>query len=356
MKAVGIRAIGMYEPPIVRRNDWWPVDLVDKWVEKRKDRLGSSVPFAATPGERRILHASAEQALDPFLGAVERRVVPAELSVLDIEERAARDAIARARIDPLEIDLLLTHSVVPDYQLANPACPLHERLALSPKCLSLHTEATAYASLAQLAIAESLIASGRNRYALLVQSCVATRLFAQEDQNSVLVGDGATAIVLGPVESGRGILGAVHYTEGRYPTGLVMGVPGRRWYDDGQVRAHVGDPQQLSSALLRIADTCAEAATALLTDVGMKLTDIEFLSVFQGMPWLQAVVYEELGINHIQPFDVFSKFGYLSSAMIPAALFRAEQDGKLADNQLVVIVGGGTGMTYGATALRWTAT
>lgn len=356
MTAVGIRAIGMYEPPIVRQNDWWPSDLVRQWVSERTSQPIPLLPSGSTPGEQRIFEAMVDQASDPFLRTVERRVVPAKLSILDIQEMAARDAISRARVDPAEIDLMLCHTIVHDHQLANPACPLHERLGLAPRCLALHTEATAYTSLAQIALAEASIAAGRSRCALLVQSTIATRLIDQRNPSSVLVGDGATAIVLAPVEAGRGILGTVHFTEGRYPNGLVMSVPGRNWYDDGPALIHIADPHQLFTAELRIADICAEAVNAVLEQTGYKLTDIDFLCVLHGTPWLQRVVYEELGVQHIQPFDVFQRFGYLSSATIPATLFRAAQAGKLPDNALVVLVGGGTGMTYGATALRWTAT
>jgi 3-oxoacyl-[acyl-carrier-protein] synthase-3 len=344
----------MYEPPIVRGNDWWPAELVAKWAELRSKVPRPPIPNDLTEGARRILRASAQQAADPFMGTVERRVIPDGMTILDIEERAARDAIARAKIDPAEIDLLLTHSIVADHQLANPACPLHERLGLSPACLALETEATAYTSLAQLALAEASIVAGRARCALLVQSSVATRLIEKEEPNSVLLGDGATAIVVGPVPAGRGILSSVHFTEGKYPASLIMSVPGGRWYDDGAVRMHIGDPGQLFAAHLRIADTCAEAVGAVLQRTGHQLGDVDFLCVFQGTPWLQRAIYEQLGVTHLQPFEVFQRFGYLSSAMIPAALFMAEQARLLADNDLVIIVGGGTGMTYGATTLRWT--
>ena len=350
---VGILAVGMYVPPEVRRNDWWPADVVARWVEQRRASPPPQLPADLGEGAMRILRAHAEQARDPFQGAVERHVIAPEMSILDLEERAARDAIERAGIDPRAIDLVLTHAVVQDHQLMNPACPLHERLGLSPACLALHTEATAYTSLAQLALAEAAIAAGRARYALLVQSSAATRLIDRDDPSSVLLGDGATAVILGPVRARRGFLSATHYTEGRYPLSLIMSVPGGRWYDAGSARIHIGDPQQLKEAHIRIADTVAESVLAALAKSGHTLAEVDFLCVFQGTPWLQKVVYEHLGVQHLKPFDIFERFGYLSSAMIPAALFVARQEGQLADDQLVVITGGGTGMTYGATVLRW---
>lgn len=355
MKSAGILAVGMYAPPAVRKNDFWPADVVARWIEQRREAPRPALPSYLTEGERRCLAAHAEQEADPFLGTVERRVLGPESTILDMEERAARDAIARAAIDPAEIDLLLTHTIVQDHQLMNPACPLHERLGLSRACLAMHTEATAYTSLGQLALAEAAVVAGRARYALLVQSCAATRLVERDAPISALLGDGATAMVVGPVPAGRGILSSVHFTEGRYPASLIMSVPGGRWYDDGAARAHVGDPHQFHASRLRMIDTCAEAVAAALERSGHGIDDVDFLCVYQGTPWLQRVVHEHLGVRRLETFDIFRRFAYLSSAMLPAALFMAEREGRLAEGDLVVLVGGGTGMTYGATVLCWGA-
>jgi 3-oxoacyl-[acyl-carrier-protein] synthase III len=349
----GILALGLYVPPEVRRNDWWPADVVARWVEQRRGAPTPALPASLSEGAKRVLRAQAEQADDPFQGTIERRVLSREMTVHDMEDRAARDAIARAGIDPAEIDLLLTHTVVPDYQLANPACSLHERLGLPAACLSMHTEATAYSVFGQLALAEASIAAGRARYALLVQSCAATRLFEMDDPSSVLAGDGATAIVLGPVPAGRGVLSLAHYTEGRYARSLIMSVPGGRWFDEGRVRVHIGDLQQLLDAHLRIADACKESIDAALARSGARLSEIDFLCVYEGTSWLQRAVRDHIGARHAKLVEIFPRFGYLSSATVPAALYVAEQEGLLVPDDLVVLTGGGTGQTYGAAVLRW---
>lgn len=58
--------------------------------------------------------------------------------------QAARRAIENARIDQAEIDLLLTHTAVPDYLLSNTACVLHRRLGLAPGCFTMQAEASGY--------------------------------------------------------------------------------------------------------------------------------------------------------------------------------------------------------------------
>jgi 3-oxoacyl-[acyl-carrier-protein] synthase-3 len=345
----GIYAVGMYVPPDTRGNDWWSPQIATSWMAQRRP---IPMPPELDASGRRVLAAIADTARDPFSGTVERRVMPASMTMLDAEVLAARDAIAKSGVDPRDIDLLLLHAVVPDHQLANPACELHARLGLAPQCLALHVEATGYTSLAQLGLAEAAIVANRSRFALCVQSCAATRLVERDDPSSPLVGDAATAFVIGPVAANRGVLATAHFTEGNYPDSLIMSVPGARWYDPGQVRVHVGNPAQLFAAHLRTAVTCAEAVNVALERANYQLDDIDALCVVQGTAWLQRVVYDELAVR-LQPMDTFSRFAYLSSAAIPAALFEAVRAGEIVDDDLVVVVSGGTGMTYGAAVMRW---
>lgn len=119
---------------------------------------------------------------------------------------------------------------------------------------------------------------------------------------------------------------------------------------------HVADPRQLLEAHLRIPDVCAASAIEAVRRSGHELADVDFFCVYQGTSWIQRVVLEHLGVRTANVANAFGRFAYLSSAMIPATLAIAEQDGLLARGDLVVAVGGGTGMTYGATVLRWGST
>jgi 3-oxoacyl-[acyl-carrier-protein] synthase-3 len=350
MSRAGILAVGASFPDDVRRNDAWPDEHLDAWLARRqaappRPRDGLGV------GQRRVLDAMAAQAADRYLGTHERRVVAPGDTILDLEERAARDAIARAAIDPATIDLVLVHSAVPDHQLANTATTLHHRLGLARACLSVMIEATAYSSLAQLGLAEAAIVAGRARNVLAIQSFIGSRMIAPTDPSSLLLGDGATAFVVGPVS--RGILALTHYTEGGSADGLIMTVPGGRWYDPGTPRAHIANPGPLFDAQLLIADTCERAIRDALDRAGHALDDVDAVFAYQGTPWLPQVVYDQLALARAPVGEVFAHLGYLSSAALPAALWAAERDGDLVDDDLVVLVGGGTGMTYGAAVVRW---
>ncbi len=73
----------------------------------------------------------------------------------------------------------------------------------------------------------------------------------------------------------------------------------------------------------------------------------------QGQPWLRHLVQEHTRLAHARVVDTFAATGHLFGAFVPSTLAVAERDGVLRDGDLVVIAGGGNGMTYGAAVVRW---
>ena len=352
MTRIGILGLGLYLPPTERRNDTWPPSLLAQWAERRR-ASPRRLPEPTTPGAERVLAAMREQAVDPFQGAVVRHVLEPERGIADMEEIAARDALADARIDAAGVDLLLSFTLTPDYLFSNPGCVLHERLGLPRECFTLQADAAAFSFLAQLALAESMILAGRARTALLVQSSIGTRLIDLDDPQSVLLGDGATAVVVGPVGDDHGIEASIAFTDGRYPKSVIGSVPGKTWYDDGRARMHVADWDQMNQVFLATAEVCKLSIDAVLARAARTPRDVDYLCIYQGTPWLNRVVQDYAGLAHARSHDTFAELGYLSAAMLPANLYLARQRGLLQDGDRVVLTGGGTGMTYGATLLRW---
>jgi len=352
VSSVGIRSIGLYLPPIVRGNDWWPSEIVARWRQAAEtSRLPP--PIVRGPGAARVVAALAEQAVDPFQNAVSRHVMSDDMSVLDMAELAARQAIDRAGVAVHDIDLLLTHTVMPDVLLGNPATQIHHRLGLPRRCFAMETTAAAHSFLMQLTLAEAMIVSGRARIALLVQACGATRSVEIDDPISPLFGDGATAVVLGEVSDGRGIRGSVHHVDGRFPNTLVASVKGGTWSDAGRAVIHVADPLQMREVFLETAEVCKEAIDSMLAVTNLTASDIGFFAMYQGTPWIRRVVQDYAGLQHARTIDTFAETGYMFSAILPAGLLRAEQAGLLAPGDLVLATGGGTGVAFGSIVMRW---
>lgn len=347
---VGILGAALYLPPEIRRNDWWPQDIVDGWMAQRTP---PRIPENPTEGLRLVLAAMAKQARNPFNDSVERRVMPADMTLVDMQELAARSAIERAGIDAQRIDVVLTNTVTPDFLHGNPACTLHHRLGLPRQCFSMETEAATSSFQMQLLLAESLIARGHATHALLVQSSAATRHMEQADPISPMFGDGATAVVVGPVSAGRGLLGAVHFTDGRFPKTVIGSVRGGRWCDEGRGLIHMGDQEQQDEVFMQIADICKESIGAALAKAGQRAEAVDFFCMHQGTPWLREVIQTYVGLVNARSFDLFHRTAHLMASNIPATLAAAHEAGALRDDDLVVVMGGGQGMTYGASVLRW---
>lgn len=353
---VGILGIALHLPPEVRRNDWWPADVVARWAARLPPALpapGATEGAAPGAAEDAVSGAMRAQAADPFQGTRERRVLAPEQTLLQLEVGAARGAIERAGLERGEIDLLLSDSLGHPVLATNAACGLHHALGLRPDCLSLQTNGTQHAFVLQLALAEALIATGRARFAVVVQSSAASRLLDHADPLSAVFGDGATAAVLGLVASGFGVLAVTHRTDGAHPNGLVASVPGGAWYDPGRAYLHVADPAALRGVVAGAVERSIEGLTAALARAGVDAGEIKVFAMHQGTPWLRRLVQERAGLHAAQAVDTFFDMGHLFGACTLSTLVVAEQRGLLHDGDLVAIASGGNGMTYGAAIVRW---
>jgi 3-oxoacyl-[acyl-carrier-protein] synthase III len=347
---IGLLGVATHLPPQTRRNDWWPAATVERWLVARPALAPE--PGELTPAMARVLAAMAEQAVDPFQGVVERHVMPDGMAAVDMEADAAERAIARAGVDRREIDVLLTHTAVPEYLLSNSACVLHHRLGLAPTCFTMQAEASGHSFLMQLTLAEQMIATGRARHALLVQSSAASRLIEPDDPHSPLLGDGAAAVVVGPARAG-GLLATVHRTDGSYPRALVASVRGGRWYDAGRIVLHRADPEATRRLFLETADRAVEVVAAALREAQVGPADVDFFAIHQGTPWLRCVTQEAIGLDRARSVDTFATTGYLFGASIPLVLETAQRRAIVTSGDLVVMHGGGVGAAYGASVLRW---
>ncbi len=348
---VGILGIGTYLPEEVRRNDWWPAEVVERWAQ-RSSRQSEDNPVVP-PDEVLVREAMAALEHDPFRGAVERRILAADANASDMEIAAGRKASEAAGIDAKDIDLLLVSSWMPDMLGTNTAATVHAGLGLPTNSFSLAVESACNSFHHQLALAEAMICAGRARYGLLVQSCNITRALPYDRPYSAWFGDGAAAVVVGPVSEGFGILGRAHRTDGALQGGLVMGVPGERWYDEGRTVLYSPQPERSRQMLARVNDCAADAISAALEDAGLEAKDVNFYACHQGFSWLRSVTQAHAGLGHARSVDTFERTGSIAAANIPMVMATGIERGLLEPGDIVVTHSGGSGITWSGVVLRW---
>ncbi len=354
--SVGILGVGVYLPESVRRNDYWPPELVEKWRTKAANRLqrtDEAFGAATSDGTRLVMDELRKLGDDPFQGIVERRTIGDSMLAADMETAAAREAIARAGIDASEIDLLLSFTFGPDYLTVPTACIVHANLGLPERCTSLAVEAACNSFMMQLTLARSMIATGQARYALLTQSSAMTRIPMSGEHYDTWFGDAGTAVVVGPVGAGKGILSASHHTDGSLHRALMLGVPGKRWYDMGEVVAYSEDPRANFAMVATIADRAKQVLEESIAEAGVTPADVDFYACHQAFLWLRDVTQRHAGMVNARSVDTFRWAGSVSSANLPLVLAMGERDGLLRDGDVVAMHQGGTGMTFSAMTMRW---
>lgn len=351
MMHTGILGLGVFLPDEVRRNDWWPEPVVDGW--RRKIAQRPDFPAPDDEGERLVWAARNEVGDDPFSGAVERRVMSPGMTALDMEIAAAKQALSKAAVDPREIDLLLLQSTVPDQLTTNIACSIHAALGIPRDCFTLTVEGVCNGFQQQLVLAEAMIGSGQAKRALLVQSCSLSRLLPYDEPYSTLFGDGATAVVVGPVSEGRGLLGAEHHTDGRLDKTLITTVPGKTWFDAGKLVYHNACAKNSQQMLNSVAHMGRDTIHGALQRAGHRASDVDFYAGHQANSWYRSVTQTFAGLERARHVDTFSWAGSLIAANLPLVLSVALDEGLLHDDDLVVTQSGGTGLTISSLVLRW---
>jgi 3-oxoacyl-[acyl-carrier-protein] synthase III len=351
---IGLQGVGFYLPDNIRKNDWWPDSIVDKWREKPKRNLVHGKHMNADPdteGAKRTLEAMAEFVDDPFKGAKERRIKPDGMSFWEMEVLAAEDALKKAGVDKSEIDMLLVYSQVPDY-LAVHASVVHEKLGLPERCFTTGIEGACNSFLLQLGLAEQMIRGGQAKKALLIQSSGFFHITKPEDHHSAWFGDGATAVVVGPVGEGKGILGRSHRTDGSFHKAVYPACAGKRWYD-GPVLLWNEERATARKMLLSIADLAKTSLDEALEAAGHRPEEMDFYATHQSTLWFRKVTQEYARLSKARTFDSFAWTTSLGASNIPFMLAMGEKERLLKDGDLVAMHTGGGGITWSSMILRW---
>jgi 3-oxoacyl-[acyl-carrier-protein] synthase-3 len=355
--AVGIIGLGTYLPPTVRTNDWWSKQTVARWAERMALQATRAAPItdSMTVGQRLTLQAMGELANDPFRGAVERRVMGSDTTATQMEVRAAREAIERAGVRLDEIDVILSNSPAPDHLMVNSACVAHRDLGLSQRSLALSTDGACNGFAQHMTIAAGMIAGGQARHVLSVHSCALSRVMPSDEPHSAWFGDGAAAVVIGPVSEGKGLLASVHNADGNQYDSLVLGPgPDKRYWEPGPgLTVHSLNRDATRNMLFGMVDRGAAAIHEAMTKANITKSDVDYFATHQSTPWLTRMAAKAAGLEDKKTVVTYPMFGNMSSVNVPMVLAIGEREGMLRDGSTVVTFSGGIGETWTSLVMRW---
>lgn len=347
--SVGLRALAVNLPRGVRTNAYWlerHPGMVAEAAEKTLARVWSP---AGSSGSESAFVAEMNRFLgDPFRGAIERRVLAPEETVLSMEVPAARSALEAASLSAKDVDLLLSSAFLPDQVGIGNAAFLVNALGLA--CPAWNIETACTSSLVALETACALVRTGAYRHVLVVISCAYSKVTPETDTLSWSAGDGATAFVVGAVPEGEGLLAmkTVHTADrcGAMYYELVADEAGAHVVMRAGKEAGPALRQTSERALVECCEGAARAA-------GVTLDEIDFFVVPTPVAWYARFAARQLGFPIEKTLSTFEKVANIGPALMPLNLFQAAVSGKVRPGSLVMVHTVGVVSNASAAVLRW---
>lgn len=273
-------------------------------------------------------------------GIKERRIAAEGETTADIASKAAIKAMENAGVSPEDIDLIIVATITPDATFPSMACQVQEKLGLK-KAAAFDLGAACSGFIYALANANNFIATGTYKHALVIGAERLSSITDYTDRNTcILFGDGAGAVVLGPVEDGRGFLSFELGADG-------TGGPLLNINDNGHIYMN---GREVFKFAVRIMGSAAEEA---LRKAGKTKADIDLLVPHQANIRIIDSALERLELSSDKCMVNLDRYGNVSAASIPLALAEAVENGRVKQGDCLVLVGFGGGLTWGASVLIW---
>lgn len=326
MIPVGVIGIGSYVPKRILTNYDLEqmVDTSDEWIKTRT-------------------------------GIEERRLANDGETTSALAYEASKRALKDAGLEAKEIDLVIVATASPDMIFPSTSCILQQRLGLK-NVPAFDVSAACAGFVFGLSVAYQYVASGAYKKVLFVGSDTLTRFVNWQDRNTcVLFGDGAGAVILGKTEKGYGILSNVLASDGKGADLLKIpaggsNIPGTiKSIEKGMHFIEMNGNEVFKFAVRAI----PQASKQALKKAGLTVDDVDFFIPHQANSRIISMAASKLKISPDKIISNIDKYGNTSTASIPLALDEIWKEGRLQKGDILLLVGFGAGLTWGANIIRW---
>lgn len=286
-------------------------------------------------------------------GIQERHLADENECTSDMGVEAAKQAIARAGISPLEIDLIIVPTCTPDYLFPSTSALIQRALqAHNAATFDLQAACTGY--LYALSIAKAYIESGIYKNILIVASDKMSSIVDYEDRNTcVLFGDGASAAIVSGEGAGLIIKDVCLGTDGEEAELLILPGGGSKnpsTIDSVQNKMHFLKME--GRVVYRHAVRLMEMAVKhTMERVGLTSEDVDWLVPHQANIRIISAIAKRFNVPMEQVYKTVHKYGNTSASGVAIALDELMNQNILKTDQNILLVAFGSGFTWGASVL-----
>ncbi|MEJ5251847.1 MAG: beta-ketoacyl-ACP synthase III [Armatimonadota bacterium] len=288
-------------------------------------------------------------------GIRERRVAPPDVATSDLAAQAAHQALQNAGRGAEEVDLIVVATATPDMPWPSTACLVQAKIG-AVRAAAFDLNAVCSGFVYALWMAAQAVETGAYRCVLVIGADILSRQVNWEDRSTcVLFGDGAGAVVLAPVEEPYGVLSGVLGADGTGAPLLNVPAGGTREPLSPEVIAckrhtiHMRGREVFKFAVTIMGEVSVQA----LEKAGIAPEEVNLFIPHQANIRIIQAAAERLNLPMERVFVNVDRYGNTSAASIPIAVYEAWEQGRLKKGDLVVVVGFGAGLTWGACVIRW---
>lgn len=270
----------------------------------------------------------------------------------DLALAASLDALEDASIGAADVDMIVLATATPDETFPSTATAVQAALGMT-RGAAFDVQAVCSGFVYATNVADNFIRLGQVDNVLVIGAETFSRILDWEDRTTcVLFGDGAGAVVLqGQDGDGssddRGILSNCLHSDGQHHDLLYVDGGPSSTQSVGFLRME--GPEVFKHAVRNLASVCSEALDA----AGLTAEDINWLVPHQANQRIISTTARKLKMSEDKIVMTVDHHANTSAASIPLALTEAVRDGRVSENDIVVLEAMGGGFTWGASVIRW---
>ncbi len=289
---------------------------------------------------------------------IERRHIIADgEGTSDMIVRAAQKALADAKMEATDLDLILVATLSGDFKMPATACIVQTKLG-AKNVMAFDLNAACSGFLYSLIIADQFIKTGFYKNILVVGAESLSRMVNYKDRDTcILFGDGAGAFIVSRAEANdqNVILTGHAHAEGQHAELLWAEGGGTKFpfsqevLDNGSLFMKMKGKEIFKNATRTMATCCQEALDATNT----KPDQIDWLVPHQANLRIIEAVAGQFDFPMDRVITTVHETGNTSAASIPLAFDAGIKEGKIKRGQLILLTAFGAGLTSGSVLLRY---
>ena len=287
-------------------------------------------------------------------GIKERRILKdADKGTSYLAIQAAKDLIAKANIDPLEIDMVIMATATPDMMVASTGVYVATEIGAT-NAFAYDLQAACSSFLYGMSTAAAYVQSGRYKKVLLIGADKMSSIVDYTDRATCIIfGDGAGAVLFEPNYEGLGLQDEYLRSDGvgrdflKIPAGGSLIPP-----TEDTVKNRQHNIMQDGKTVFKYAVTnMADASELILKRNNLTNQDVDWLVPHQANKRIIDATAGRLELEDSKVLVNIERYGNTTSGTLPLVLADFEDKLKKGDNVIFAAFGGG--FTWGSIYLKW---